>query len=89
MWWDWINFTCNCVLIGEREIGGLVVGNKISRRGWPPKEINNISDNRFNNLHWINNERNFQIQKWIHNIFHNGDGIPYPRRDSHEDPEEA
>ena len=45
----------------------MFVGTAMERRGLPPKWIKDISDSRFNTLRWINDERNFQIQKFIDN----------------------
>lgn len=60
-------FTFPRTLTGLRELGIAVVGTARGRRGWPPKEIKRISDDRFNTLYWINDERNFQIQRWVDN----------------------
>ena len=50
-----------------RELGVAVVGNARKIRGGPPKDIKNISNSQFNTLHWINDERKFQIQQCIDN----------------------
>ena len=59
--------TLPCMLISAREICVAVVGTARAKRGGPPKYMKNISDSRFNTLHWINDKRTFQIQWWIDN----------------------
>ena len=45
-----------------RELGLAVVGTARERICWPQKDTNKISDRIFNNIKWIYDERNFQIQ---------------------------
>ena len=60
-------FTWSRAIVGARERGVAVVGTARAKRGWPPKEIRNILDDRFNTLHWMNDVDNYQIQRWIDN----------------------
>ena len=64
--WGYIVFIFTRILIGKRELDFAVIGTARERRGFPSKEITNMSGNRFNTLHCING-KNFQIQKWIDN----------------------
>ena len=74
------------MLIGLRELGVSVVGTARARRGWAPKEINNISEKQFNTLHFINDKRKIPIKIWINNnVFTMITNIPHTRRDSHKD----
>ena len=57
------------MFIIEGGIGVTDVGTARERIGWPPKDINNIYNNQFNTICWINNERNFQIHQWIDKFF--------------------
>ena len=53
------------MLIGARELGLAVLGIAGARRGWSPKDINNISDSLFRTIHCIKYKIDFQIQQWF------------------------
>ena len=50
------------MLIGSRELGVAVDVTAREIRGWLPKETKNISDSQLNTIHWIKDERKFQIE---------------------------
>ena len=58
-------FTFRQILIVAKELGVMIFGTEKETIGCWKKYINNISDRRFNTLHYINDERNFHIQQWI------------------------
>ena len=58
-------FTFHHILIVAKELGVMVFGTERKTIGCRPKEIKNISDKLFNTLLWINDGRNFSIQRWI------------------------
>ena len=60
-------FTFPSVIIGMRARNVAVVGTARARRGWPPKEMRNITDGRFNTLYTMNDDFNFKILRWVDN----------------------
>ena len=55
------------MIVGAQELGVAVVGTARARRGWPAKEIKDIKDDRFNTLYWLNDKKDYQIQRWVDN----------------------
>ena len=60
-------FTFSRTIAGMRALGVAVVGTARAKRGWPPKEIKNVKDERFNTLYWINDQANYKIMRWVDN----------------------
>ncbi|CAJ1938795.1 unnamed protein product [Cylindrotheca closterium] len=60
-------FTLPDAMLRLRQINVACVGTARGRRGWPPKEIKDVKDDRFNTVYHINDRRNFRIFRWIDN----------------------
>jgi hypothetical protein len=54
-------FTYPKILKKMRELGVACVGTARAKRGWPPAEMREITDNRFNTLYSMNDEHGFCI----------------------------
>jgi hypothetical protein len=54
-------FTARQVMEQSRQLCVAVVGAARARRGWPPKEIKNITDDRFNTLCLLKDPSNYLI----------------------------
>ena len=65
---NWVHlFTWSRVLKGARDMNVAIVGTARAKRGWPPKEIKHIKDDRFNTLYWQNDKDNYTIMRWVDN----------------------
>jgi hypothetical protein len=60
-------FTYPKVLHGMRQLNVGCIGTARAKRGWPPKEMREIDDIRFNTLYLMNDEKDFKIARWIDN----------------------
>lgn len=60
-------FTLPDSVNGLRQLNIACVGTARGRRGWPPKEIKDINDDRFNTLYHLNDRKDFKICRWIDN----------------------
>ena len=60
-------FTLPNALHGLRQLGVACVGTARARRGWPPKELTEIDDDRFNTIHTMRDEKSFRIFRWVDN----------------------
>lgn len=60
-------FTYPKILKSMREEGVGCVGTARAKQGWPPKEFKDVSDDRFNSLYLLNDEKNFLIGRWVDN----------------------
>ena len=56
-------FTWSRVLKGAHDMNVAIVGTARAKRGWPPKEIKHIKDDRFNTLYWQNDKDNYSIMR--------------------------
>ena len=54
-----------CAELTSLNIG--FVGTARFQRGWPPKEVKTIQDNRFNSLYLLNDKGGYRIARWIDN----------------------
>ena len=80
-------FTYPKILKGMRDLGVACVGTARAKRGWPPKEMRDIADDRFNTLHCMNDDMNFRICRWVDNnvitmvsTLHDGTETPVERQ---------
>ncbi len=60
-------FTYPKVVEGCRKAGVAVVGTARARKGWPPKEIRDNKDDRFNTVYFQHAKENFLILRWVDN----------------------
>jgi len=60
-------FTTRQVMTESRSLGVGVVGTARARRGWPPKEIKQVSDERFNTFYLLKDQANYLIGRWVDN----------------------
>jgi Transposase IS4 len=60
-------FTWPKVIEGLRLRNIAVVGTARAKRGWPPKEIKDVDDARFNTLYLLNDDLNFLTARWVDN----------------------
>ena len=59
--------TYSKTLKGTRDLGVAAFGTAKAKRGWPPKEIKNVSDMRFNTLYWMHDKDDYLIMRWVDN----------------------
>ena len=60
-------FTWKRVVKSLTEMSIGVVGTARAARGWPPKEIKSIEDDRFNTLYLLNDDGGYRIGRWVDN----------------------
>jgi hypothetical protein len=60
-------FTYAKIIKGMRDLGVGCIGTARYKRAWPPKEMRDIKDERFNTLYLMNDEKEFLIGRWIDN----------------------
>jgi hypothetical protein len=60
-------FTFPKVLAGMRRLNVGCIGTARYRSGWPPTEMRQIEDPRFNTVYLMNDEKDFKIARWIDN----------------------
>ena len=60
-------FTHPRTISGARALKVAVVGTARAKRGWPPKEMKAVTDDRFNALCHMNDKDNFVIMRWVDN----------------------
>lgn len=60
-------FTYPEVLTKCRDEGVSVVGTARARKGWPPKEIASVKDDRFNTVYFMKTKDNYLIARWVDN----------------------
>ena len=60
-------FTWPRTMRGARELGVATFGTAKGKRGWPPKEVKNVEDNRFNTLYWMVDKDDYLIMRWVDN----------------------
>ena len=54
-------FTYSKTIVACREAGVAVVGTACVQHGWPPAELEDIKDTRFNTLYVMNDQNNYKI----------------------------
>ena len=60
-------FTYSAVISGLRALGVATIGTARAKRGWPPREMYNITDSRFNTLYLMKDKDNYLIGRWVDN----------------------
>lgn len=60
-------FTWNRVVKSLTEMMIGVVGTARAARGWPPKEIKAVTDDRFNTVYLLNDAAGYKIMRWVDN----------------------
>jgi hypothetical protein len=60
-------FTWAKVMTSLTEIGVGAIGTTRFERGWSPKEVRAVKDDRFNTLHTLNDKGKFMIGRWVDN----------------------
>lgn len=60
-------FTVPSVISAMRMEGVGCIGTARARRGWPPSEYKRVTDDRFNSLYLLNDQKNFLIARWVDN----------------------
>ena len=58
-------FTTRQVMVRSRQLKVAVIGTARRQRDWPPPEIKNVLDDRFNSLYLLRDPGNFLIGRWI------------------------